>query len=151
MVENLILDWTNFGSLLQFCSRFVFHLSQQEIFAMIYLIKTNSNLVIIILVMHFLKYNLFLTNFIANEVCSNYISPVVFFMRFSACPIFRLTLLTFRPQKRDRQTGSAQRALCAHRAFQLCFSSNCFGELYLYLWCEWRFLELEDTPTVERY
>ena len=46
------------------------------------------------------------------------------------------------------QTGSAQRALSFLRAFQLlCFSSNCFG--YLYLWCEGRFLEVEDTPTVE--
>ena len=42
------------------------------------------------------------------------------------------------------QTGSAQQALSALRAFQLCFSSNCFGDLYL--WCEGRFLEIEDTP-----
>ena len=54
-----------------------------------------------------------------------------FFMRFFAWPIFRLTLLTFRPQ-----TGSAQRALSDLRVSQLCFSSNCFGDLFLYLWCE---------------
>ena len=29
----------------------------------------------------------------------------VFFMRFLASPIFRLTLLTFRPQKRDKQVA----------------------------------------------
>ena len=44
-------------------------------------------------------------------------------------------------------TGSAQRALSALRAFQLCFSSNCFGDLYL--WCEGRFLKVEDTPSVD--
>ena len=43
---------------------------------------------------------------LSNEVCSNYISPVgLFFMRFFAWPIFRLTLLTFRPQKRDKQVA----------------------------------------------
>ena len=55
-------------------------------------------------------------------------------------PIFRLTLLTFRPQKLDKQVA----ALSALRAFQLCFSSNCFRDLYL--WCEGRLLEVEDTP-----
>ena len=43
-------------------------------------------------------------------------------------------------------TGSAQRALCALRAFQVCFSSNCLGDLYLYLWCEGRFLEVDTPP-----
>ena len=38
------------------------------------------------------------------------------------------------------KTGSAQRALSALRAFQLCFSSNYFVDLKL--WCE-------DTPTVD--
>ena len=32
------------------------------------------------------------------------------------------------------KTGSAHRALSALRAFQLCFNSNCFGDL----WCEER-------------
>ena len=36
---------------------------------------------------------------LSNEVCSNYISPVVFFV----WAIFRLTHLTFRFQKRDKQ------------------------------------------------
>ena len=38
-------------------------------------------------------------------------------MRFFAWQIFRLTHLTFRPQKRE--TGSAQRALSSLGAFQL--------------------------------
>ena len=42
------------------------------------------------------------------------------------------------------KTGGAQRALSALRAFQLCLSSNCFGDLYL--WCEGRFLEVEEHP-----
>ena len=44
-------------------------------------------------------------------------------------------------------TCSAQRALRAHRAFRLWFSWNGFGDLYL--WREGRFLEVEDTPTVD--
>ena len=41
-----------------------------------------------------------------NEVCSNYFSPVgLFLMRFFAWPIFRLMLLTFLPQKRDKQVA----------------------------------------------
>ena len=44
------------------------------------------------------------------------------------------------------ETGSAQRAISALRAFQLYLSSNCSGDLYLC--CEGRFLEVYDTPTV---
>ena len=53
---------------------------------------------------------------------------VFFLCDFSLDRIFRLTLLTFRPKKQDKQ-GSAQRALSALRAFQFCFSPNCFGDL----------------------
>ena len=40
------------------------------------------------------------TNFVAIILVLS-----VFFMRFFAWPIFRLTLLTFRPQKRDKQVA----------------------------------------------
>ena len=83
---------------------------------------------------------------LSNEVCRNYISPVGLF--FNA--IFRLTDLSsdafeFLSLKLG-ETGSAERALSAFRVFQLCFSSNCFGDLYL--WCEGWFLEVEP-PTVD--
>ena len=44
-------------------------------------------------------------------------------------------------------TGSAQWALSARGAFQLCFSSNCSRDLYL--WGEGRFSEVEDPSTVD--
>ena len=42
--------------------------------------------------------------------------------------------------------STIQRSLSALRAFQLCFSSNCFGDLYL--WSEGLLLEAEDPSTV---
>ena len=42
-----------------------------------------------------------------QRTCSNYISPVGIFYAIFAGPIFRLTLLTFRPQKRDKQVASS--------------------------------------------
>ena len=60
--------------------------------------------------------------------------------------IFRLTDFSSDPfDFLSSKTGSAQRALSALRASQLFFSSNCFGDL----WCEGRFLEVENTPTVD--
>ena len=44
---------------------------------------------------------------------------------------------------KTEETGSAQRALSAHRVFQLCLSSNWFGDLLL--WRKGRFLQVEDT------
>ena len=76
-----------------------------------------------------------------------YISPVGLF--FNA--IFRLTdfssdAFDFSSSKTG-STVSAQQALSSHRAFRLCFSSNCFGDLYL--WLEGQFLEVEDPSTVD--
>ena len=61
-------------------------------------------------------------------------------MRFFAWPIFHLTLLTFRPQKRDKQVAPSGRALSALRAFQL--------ELFwrLNVWCEGRFSGWDTSP-----
>ena len=60
--------------------------------------------------------------------------------------IFRLTDFAFDTfdfsYSKTGKTGSAQWALSVLRAFQLCFRD-------LYLWCEGRFLEVEDTPTVD--
>ena len=67
----------------------------------------------------------------------------VFFNAIFRLPDFSSDAFDFSSSKTG-QTGSAQRALSALRAFQLCFSSSCFGDLYL--WCEGRFLEVETRP-----
>ena len=68
-------------------------------------------------------------------------------MRFFAWPIFRLTLLTFRPQKRDKQVAPSGHFVLLE-PFRS-FSSNCLGDLYLYLWCEGRFLKVDTPPFVD--
>ena len=56
---------------------------------------------------------------------------------FSFYVIFRLTEISSDAfdflSSKTGSTGNAQRALNALRAFQLCFGSNCFGDLCL--WC----------------
>ena len=72
---------------------------------------------------------------------------------FVSYAIFRLIDFSSEPfdfsSLKTGLTGSAQRALSGFRVFQLCFSSNCFGDIYLYLWCEGWFLEVGDTSSVD--
>ena len=64
----------------------------------------------------------------------NYISPSVFFMQFLAWPIFRLTFLTFRTQKRDKH--DSPEGIKMPEPFGLLDSKNsiyrnCFGDINL--------------------
>ena len=83
---------------------------------------------------------------LSNEVCSNYISPVGLFYAIFRLTDFSSDAFDFSSTKTG-YIGSVQRALSALGAFQLCFSSDCFRDLYL--WCEGRFLEVKDTPAVD--
>ena len=57
----------------------------------------------------------------------------VFFMRFFAWPIFRLTLLTFRPQKRDKQVAPSGNQVLLE-AFSSVFQLKLFWKLILMVW-----------------
>ena len=72
------------------------------------------------------------TKFVAIIVLSD------FFMQ-----VFDRFIVWYFSSSKMGQMGSGQLDLSGLRAFQLCFSSNCFGDLYL--WCGGRFLEVEDT------
>ena len=74
----------------------------------------------------------------------------VFFMQFFAWPIFRLTHLTFRPQKGAKQVvPSGHNVLVepfSSLVFKYAIHRICFGDLYLC--CEGRFLEIDPPPPV---
>ena len=68
-------------------------------------------------------------------------------MIFCLNDFFCLMQLTFRPQKRDKQLAPS-----GHQVLLEPFSSVSAPtvlETYTYLWYEGRFLEVEDTPTVD--
>ena len=67
---------------------------------------------------------------LSNEVCSNYISPVGLFYALFRLTDFSSDAFDFSSSKTG-YTGSAQRALSALRAFQLCLSSTVL-ETYTY-------------------